>query len=213
MKGVKGHIYHRQRKWKCPNCNKIRMQEPPSSAIVRNGKDGEDNNAEAFRKEPLPRPRLPADAVQKTFDAEKTATERLQKVLDIYSPKNSDFVYQPPEINAGCWKVIEHLAAFAAMIFDVQAREYLNHHPALVIAVNCFWPRLGGKLSKEQERTGRVSVSLRPKFIYPRTAIFRHSNQAALLCAKLVTSTTLKENHILNATIDYRHYRSRNQRI
>ena len=27
MKEVKGHIYHRQRKWKCPNCNKVKMQQ------------------------------------------------------------------------------------------------------------------------------------------------------------------------------------------
>jgi hypothetical protein len=27
MKEVKGHIYHRQRKWKCPKCNKVKMQK------------------------------------------------------------------------------------------------------------------------------------------------------------------------------------------
>jgi transposase-like protein len=27
MKEVKGHIYHRHRKWKCPNCNKVKMQK------------------------------------------------------------------------------------------------------------------------------------------------------------------------------------------
>jgi len=26
MKELKGHIYHKQRKWKCPQCGKIRMQ-------------------------------------------------------------------------------------------------------------------------------------------------------------------------------------------
>jgi ssDNA-binding Zn-finger/Zn-ribbon topoisomerase 1 len=26
MKEIKGHIYHQQRKWKCPNCAKVRMQ-------------------------------------------------------------------------------------------------------------------------------------------------------------------------------------------
>jgi len=26
MKELKGHIYHKQRKWKCPKCGKIRMQ-------------------------------------------------------------------------------------------------------------------------------------------------------------------------------------------
>jgi len=32
MKEVKGHIYHRQRKWKCPNCNKVRMQKQKETA-------------------------------------------------------------------------------------------------------------------------------------------------------------------------------------
>jgi hypothetical protein len=27
MKELKGHIYHKQRKWKCPKCSKIRMQK------------------------------------------------------------------------------------------------------------------------------------------------------------------------------------------
>ncbi len=28
MKELKGHIYHGNRKWKCPNCNRVRMQSP-----------------------------------------------------------------------------------------------------------------------------------------------------------------------------------------
>jgi hypothetical protein len=28
MKELKGHIYHKQRKWQCPKCRKIRMQKP-----------------------------------------------------------------------------------------------------------------------------------------------------------------------------------------
>jgi hypothetical protein len=28
MKEFKGHIYHKQRKWKCPKCAKVRMQKP-----------------------------------------------------------------------------------------------------------------------------------------------------------------------------------------
>jgi hypothetical protein len=27
MKELKGHIYHKQRKWTCPQCAKIRMQK------------------------------------------------------------------------------------------------------------------------------------------------------------------------------------------
>jgi len=28
MKELKGHIYHKKRKWKFPKCRKVRMQEP-----------------------------------------------------------------------------------------------------------------------------------------------------------------------------------------
>jgi transposase-like protein len=28
MKELKGHIYHKQRKWKCPKCRRVRMQQP-----------------------------------------------------------------------------------------------------------------------------------------------------------------------------------------
>jgi hypothetical protein len=34
MKEVKGHIYHRQRKWKCPNCDKVRMQKHKETSGV-----------------------------------------------------------------------------------------------------------------------------------------------------------------------------------
>jgi hypothetical protein len=27
MKELKGHIYHKQRKWKCPKCDKVTMQK------------------------------------------------------------------------------------------------------------------------------------------------------------------------------------------
>jgi hypothetical protein len=27
MREIKGHIYHKQRKWKCPKCAKVRMQK------------------------------------------------------------------------------------------------------------------------------------------------------------------------------------------
>jgi len=27
MKVIKGHIYHKQRKWQCTQCGKIRMQK------------------------------------------------------------------------------------------------------------------------------------------------------------------------------------------
>jgi len=28
MKELKGHIYHGKRKWKCPQCGRVRMQAP-----------------------------------------------------------------------------------------------------------------------------------------------------------------------------------------
>jgi Zn finger protein HypA/HybF involved in hydrogenase expression len=30
MKELKGHIYHKKRKWKCPKCRRVRMQQPRS---------------------------------------------------------------------------------------------------------------------------------------------------------------------------------------
>ena len=27
MKELKGHIYHKKRKWKCPQCRRVRMQQ------------------------------------------------------------------------------------------------------------------------------------------------------------------------------------------
>ncbi len=27
MKELKGHIYHKKRKWECPKCRRIRMQK------------------------------------------------------------------------------------------------------------------------------------------------------------------------------------------
>jgi hypothetical protein len=33
MQEVKGHIFHKKRKWKCPKCNRVRMQLPRKRAI------------------------------------------------------------------------------------------------------------------------------------------------------------------------------------
>lgn len=32
MKELKGHIFHKQRKWKCPKCNRAKMQTQRSPA-------------------------------------------------------------------------------------------------------------------------------------------------------------------------------------
>lgn len=28
MQELKGHLYHKQRKWRCPQCKRVRMQKP-----------------------------------------------------------------------------------------------------------------------------------------------------------------------------------------
>jgi len=28
MKELKGHIYHKKRKWRCPKCERVKMQTP-----------------------------------------------------------------------------------------------------------------------------------------------------------------------------------------
>ena len=30
MKELKGHLFHKQRKWQCPQCSKVKMQKPKS---------------------------------------------------------------------------------------------------------------------------------------------------------------------------------------
>ena len=35
MKECKGHIYHKQRKWKCPKCARVRMQKPEVTVPLR----------------------------------------------------------------------------------------------------------------------------------------------------------------------------------
>ena len=37
MKELKGHIFHKKRKWQCPQCRKIKMQKPKSKRVT----DGE----------------------------------------------------------------------------------------------------------------------------------------------------------------------------
>jgi hypothetical protein len=32
MKELKGHIFHGNRKWRCPQCQKIKMQKPKSKS-------------------------------------------------------------------------------------------------------------------------------------------------------------------------------------
>lgn len=35
MTELKGHIYHKKRKWMCPKCNRIKMQDPKSHRSSR----------------------------------------------------------------------------------------------------------------------------------------------------------------------------------
>src|ERR1017187_7690102 len=40
MQEIKGHIYHRQRKWKCPKCAKIRMQKAAHRCRLHDARTG-----------------------------------------------------------------------------------------------------------------------------------------------------------------------------
>ncbi len=31
MKELKGHVYHKQRKWRCPICARVKMQKQPQN--------------------------------------------------------------------------------------------------------------------------------------------------------------------------------------
>jgi transposase-like protein len=33
MRELKGHVFHKMRKWRCPKCHKIKMQRPKSDRI------------------------------------------------------------------------------------------------------------------------------------------------------------------------------------
>ena len=114
--------------------------QEPGSSNQANSREGP--HAESKLKS-AGRPKLPAEALQNIIDAEKAATEELDKALADYLPSNPKFVYQPVEINAGCWKVIEHLTTFAAAIFNAQAREYVKHYPALVLGGDLLSAEVG----------------------------------------------------------------------
>lgn len=72
----------------------------------------------------------------------------LEKALGFHRPSNPNFVYHPVEINAGCWKVIEHLTTFAEAIFNAQAREYVKHYPALVFGGDLLTAEVGPEVVK-----------------------------------------------------------------
>lgn len=79
------------------------------------------------------RPGLPSSSVRNIEGADKVAIQALKEALAPYFPGSPTFVFYSSEINAGCWKLIEHLMAFAQATFDVQAREYCRYHPELVL--------------------------------------------------------------------------------
>jgi hypothetical protein len=78
------------------------------------------------------RPALPSSSVLAIEEAERNALDQLKKAIAPYQPNNPQFDCQPAEVNAGCWKLIEHLMTFAAAVFDASAREYHKYHPHLV---------------------------------------------------------------------------------
>jgi hypothetical protein len=98
------------------------------------------------------RPRLPPAALERIRQGEKVAIETLQKVVQSYTPANPDFIYQPSEINAGCWKVTDHLMAFAEAIFDIQASEYTALYPQLVSAGELLKQEIGPEVVDRTKR-------------------------------------------------------------
>jgi hypothetical protein len=94
------------------------------------------------------RPRLPPAALERIREAENRAVETLQKSVHPYTPANQDFIHLPSEINAGCWKVIDHLMAFAEAIFDIQASEYAALYPRLVSAGDLLEKEIGPEVVK-----------------------------------------------------------------
>jgi len=160
------------------------------------------------------RPRLPPAALERIRQGEKVAIETLQKAVQPYTPANPDFIYQPSEINAGCWKVIDHLAAFAETIFDIQGCEYADLYPEMV--------QEGGILVQEirpevVERTKRfwtkwetlVDLSLRARWApeYYR-AYLEEANKPGSEDEKLVRHFEARLEEIVEARIRYWRERS-----
>ena len=123
----------------------IRRGEPGDSRLANNPYRGvpPGSGPQGVGERSAGRPKLPAEALQNIIDAEKAATEELEKALAFSGPSNPKFVYHPVEINAGCWKVIEHLTTFAEAIFNAQAREYLKHYPTLVLGGDLLTAEVG----------------------------------------------------------------------
>jgi hypothetical protein len=86
--------------------------------------------------------------VERIRDAEKHAVETLRKSLQVYTPANPDFIYRPAEINAGCWKAIDHLLHSAEAMFDIQASEYAALYPQLVSAGDVLLQEIGLEVVK-----------------------------------------------------------------
>jgi hypothetical protein len=89
------------------------------------------------------RPRLPPAALERIEEAEKLAVETLRKSVQPYTPANPHFICRPSEIDAGCWKVIDHLMAFAEAIFDIQVSGYATLYPQLVSAGDILVKEIG----------------------------------------------------------------------
>jgi hypothetical protein len=98
------------------------------------------------------RPRLPLAALERIRQGEKVAIETVQKAVQPYTPANPDFIYQPSEINAGCWKVIDHLMAFAEAIFDIQGSEYADLYPEMVQEGGILVQEIGPEVVERTKR-------------------------------------------------------------
>jgi hypothetical protein len=98
------------------------------------------------------RPKLPPAALERIRQGEKVAIETLQKAVQPYTPANPNSIYQPSEINAGCWKVIDHLAAFAETIFDIQGCEYADLYPEMVQEGGILVQEIGPEVVERTKR-------------------------------------------------------------
>jgi hypothetical protein len=96
----------------------------------------------------MARPRLPTPALKSIVAAEAAAAERLGEDLAPYLPSSLTFIFNPVEINAGCWKVIDHLTVFAEALFDCQAHEYSKTYPDLIVGGELLETEIGPEIEK-----------------------------------------------------------------
>src|SRR5258708_9876492 len=94
------------------------------------------------------RPRLRPEDLDKITKAENDPDLKVRAAVRPLSPANPDFVYDPVEINAICWKVIGHIMTYAEEMFDAQAQVYYEHHPNEVAAGDLLTTHIGPEVRR-----------------------------------------------------------------